>query len=143
MTATSTPSRRRRRTRKRSRVSSAPNDPGGCAIHPRCGPWCARPRWIRPTSSTRFSWSTAATCARPSRPMPGIAQLSVDQAVAEARTAWSLGVQAVILFGIPEAKDPIGLENFAPDGIVQQATRAIKDALPEMVVNTRRSPQAN
>ena len=54
--------------------------------------------------------------------MPGIAQLSVDQAVAEARTAWSLGVQAVILFGIPEVKDPIGLENFAPDGIVQRAT---------------------
>ena len=68
--------------------------------------------------------------------MPGIAQLSVDQAVAEARTAWSLGVQAVILFGIPEVKDPIGLENFAPDGIVQRATRAIKDALPEMVVVT-------
>jgi porphobilinogen synthase len=68
--------------------------------------------------------------------MPGIAQLSVDQAVDEARTAWSLGVQAVILFGIPAAKDPIGLENFAADGIVQQATRAIKEALPDMVVVT-------
>ena len=47
-----------------------------------------------------------------------------------------LGVNAVILFGIPKEKDPIGLENFAEDGIVQQAIRAIKKEIPEMVVVT-------
>ena len=47
-----------------------------------------------------------------------------------------LGVKAVILFGIPREKDPIGLENFAENGIIQQAIRAIKKAIPEMVVVT-------
>jgi porphobilinogen synthase len=68
--------------------------------------------------------------------MPGVAQLSVDQAVAEAYSAAELGVPAVLLFGIPAAKDPIGLENFAADGIVQQAVRAIKRELPDMLVIT-------
>ncbi|MEO5887121.1 MAG: porphobilinogen synthase [Anaerolineales bacterium] len=68
------------------------------------------------------------------RSMPGIYQLSVDEAVREAEAAYQLGIPAVILFGIPAEKDPIGLENFAPDGIVQQAIRAIKKEIPEMVV---------
>lgn len=68
--------------------------------------------------------------------MPGIAQLSVDQAVVEAEEAAALGVPAVILFGIPAHKAPIGLENFAPDGIVQQAIRAIKTAVPHLLVIT-------
>ena len=68
--------------------------------------------------------------------MPGIAQLSLDEAVREAETAASLGVPAVILFGIPAEKDPVGQENFAPDGIVQRAIRAIKQEIPEMVVVT-------
>jgi porphobilinogen synthase len=68
--------------------------------------------------------------------MPGIAQLSVEESVREAEAAAKLGVPAVILFGIPAEKDPIGLENFAQDGIVQQAIRAIKREIPEMVVVT-------
>lgn len=68
--------------------------------------------------------------------MPGIAQLSVDEAVREAEKAVALGVPAVILFGIPAEKDPVGLENFAADGIVQQATRAIKQAHPNLLVAT-------
>ncbi len=68
--------------------------------------------------------------------MPGIAQLSVDEAVKEAGAAHALGIPAVILFGIPAEKDPVGLENFASDGIVQQATRAIKKAYPDMLVVT-------
>lgn len=68
--------------------------------------------------------------------MPGIAQLSVDQAVVEAKEAAALGVPAVILFGLPAEKDPVGLENFAPDGIVQQAIRAIKTAVPDLLVVT-------
>ncbi len=68
--------------------------------------------------------------------MPGIFQLSVDEAVREAESAIRLGIPSVILFGIPAGKDPVGLENFAPDGIVQQAIRAIKKEIPELVVIT-------
>src|SRR5512143_1115932 len=56
------------------------------------------------------------------RSMPGVYQLSVE----EAENAVKLGVPAIILFGIPKEKDPVGQENFADDGIVQQAIRAIK-----------------
>ena len=70
------------------------------------------------------------------RSMPGIYQLSVEEAVQEAETAMKAGVHAVILFGIPKEKDPIGLENFAGNGIVQQAIRAIKKEIPEMIVVT-------
>jgi len=68
--------------------------------------------------------------------MPGVYQLSVEEAVREAESALRSGVKAVILFGIPKEKDPIGLENFAQDGIVQQAIRAVKKEIPEMVVVT-------
>jgi porphobilinogen synthase len=70
------------------------------------------------------------------RSMPGVYQLSVAEAVREAESAMGLGVNAVILFGIPQEKDPTGLENFAEDGIIQQAIRAIKKEVPEMVVVT-------
>ena len=70
------------------------------------------------------------------RSMPGVYQLSVEEAVREAEAARRSGVNAVILFGIPEEKDPVGLENFAEDGIVQQAIRIIKKEIPEMVVIT-------
>jgi porphobilinogen synthase len=70
------------------------------------------------------------------RSMPGVFQLSVDEAVREAESAAALGILSVILFGIPAEKDPLGLENFANDGIVQQAIRAIKQNIPEMVVVT-------
>src|SRR5512135_1648763 len=70
------------------------------------------------------------------RSMPGVYQLSVEESVREAEAAAKSGVNAVILFGIPAEKDPIGLENFSEDGIVQQAIRAIKKEIPEMVVVT-------
>jgi porphobilinogen synthase len=70
------------------------------------------------------------------RSMPGIAQLSVDLAVKEAEEAFNLGIPAVILFGIPKKKDPRGSEAYARSGIIQQAIRAIKDRLPELVVIT-------
>jgi porphobilinogen synthase len=60
----------------------------------------------------------------------------VDQLVDEAKAIFALGIPAVILFGIPDEKDPVGLENFAAEGIIQQATRAIKAAVPDMVVVT-------
>ncbi len=66
--------------------------------------------------------------------MPGIYQLSVDQAVTEAQEAVALGIPSIILFGIPAMKDALGSENFSDEGIVQQAIRAIKRALPELIV---------
>jgi porphobilinogen synthase len=66
--------------------------------------------------------------------MPGVCNLSVDEAVKEAREAHALGVPAVILFGLPEKKDEVATGAWADDGIVQRATQAIKDAIPELIV---------
>ena len=68
--------------------------------------------------------------------MPGISQLSINNAVEEARRAYSLGIAGVLLFGIPEEKDEAASGAFDPEGIVQLATRAIKNALPELLVVT-------
>ena len=68
--------------------------------------------------------------------MPGVAQLSVDLAVEEAREAHRLGIPAVLLFGIPRKKDLRGTEGYARTGIVQQAIRAIKGEIPDLVVIT-------
>lgn len=70
------------------------------------------------------------------RSMPGIHQWTVDLLSAEVEAIAELGIRAVILFGISQSKDPIGLENFDPQGIVQQAIRAIKGAVPELAVIT-------
>ncbi len=68
------------------------------------------------------------------RSMPGVCNLSVDEAVKEAREVKSLGVPAVILFGLPESKDEMATGAWAADGIVQQATRAIKREGPGLMV---------
>jgi len=73
---------------------------------------------------------------KPVASMPGVFQLSVDQLAGEAEELSSLGIPAVILFGLPAVKDPIGEENFAPDGIVQQSVRALNDAAPGLIVTT-------
>jgi porphobilinogen synthase len=66
--------------------------------------------------------------------MPGQFRFTVDRLPAEVEELARLGIPAVILFGIPEAKDEVASGAYAPDGIVQQAVRAIKRAVPEMVV---------
>ncbi|HJM74314.1 MAG TPA: porphobilinogen synthase [Dehalococcoidia bacterium] len=71
---------------------------------------------------------------QPIESMPGQSRLSVDQLAAEADELRSLGVRAVMLFGIPATKDPEGTEGYADDGIVQQATRALKQADPDLAV---------
>jgi porphobilinogen synthase len=68
------------------------------------------------------------------RSMPGVFNLSVDEAVQEAQQANSLGVPAVILFGLPEKKDELATGAWAEDGIVQQAARAIKSEVPKLVI---------
>jgi porphobilinogen synthase len=73
---------------------------------------------------------------RPVSSMPGVDQLSVDQLAGEARELRALGVKAVILFGIPSAKDAHGAESYADDGVVQQAIAALKTANGELVVMT-------
>ena len=66
--------------------------------------------------------------------MPGVFNISVDQAVKEAAEAKSLGVPAVILFGLPEKKDEVATGAWAEDGIVQRATRAIKREVKDVIV---------
>lgn len=74
--------------------------------------------------------------AEPISSMPGVAQLSVDRAIREAQEVNSLGISAVILFGVPKHKDIFGSEAYAADGIVQQAIYAIKEKVPELLVIT-------
>jgi porphobilinogen synthase len=66
--------------------------------------------------------------------MPGIARLSVDAAVRECRELDTAGVKAVLLFGIPDFKDAVASSNYDPNGVVQRAASAIKEALPHMLV---------
>lgn len=68
--------------------------------------------------------------------MPGVFRLSPDLAVEEAVEAYSLGIPAVILFGIPDYKDDVGSSGWQDDGPVQAAIRGIKQAVPELVVLT-------
>ncbi|MGH9659619.1 MAG: porphobilinogen synthase, partial [Bryobacteraceae bacterium] len=68
--------------------------------------------------------------------MPGNFQLSVDELVRECGEARSLGLGGVILFGLPETKDETASGAYAEDGIVQRAVRAVKSALPDLIVVT-------
>jgi porphobilinogen synthase len=68
--------------------------------------------------------------------MPGVFQLSINHAVAEAKRAHELGIPGVLLFGVPDEKDEAASAAYDPEGIVQLATRAIKDAVPDLVVIT-------
>lgn len=85
-----------------------------------------QPLFVRPGKNVR----------RPIPSMPGVCQLSIDQAVAEARAVNRLGIRSVILFGVPDKKDPVGSDASDPDGIVQRAVRAIKNACPDLLVVT-------
>jgi porphobilinogen synthase len=73
---------------------------------------------------------------KPVESMPGVAQMSVDNIVAEARETWEAGVPAVILFGIPDRKDALGSEAWNDSGEVQRAIREIKERVPGMAVIT-------
>lgn len=82
------------------------------------------PLFVRPGSDLQ----------QPIRSMPGQFQWSVDRLPAHAREIAALGIPAVILFGIPETKDPRGSDNYNDDGIVPRAIRAIKEAVPDLMV---------
>ncbi|MBF0557493.1 MAG: porphobilinogen synthase [Nitrospirae bacterium] len=68
--------------------------------------------------------------------MPGCYQESVDVIVGSAKEVYSLGIPAILLFGIPETKDELGTSAYDEKGVVQDAIRAIKDAVPELYVIT-------
>lgn len=68
--------------------------------------------------------------------MPGVSQMSVDEAVIEARAAWNDGIPAVLLFGLPPRKDEIGSGAYDTNGPVQEAVRAIRRDVPQIVAIT-------
>jgi porphobilinogen synthase len=68
--------------------------------------------------------------------MPGQFQLSIDELAKEAKDVAGMGIPAILLFGIPAEKDPRGSEAYAEDGIIQQAIRAVKDTVPDLLVVT-------
>ena len=68
--------------------------------------------------------------------MPGQFQLSIDNVVKLAKTTHDLGIPGIILFGLPDKKDPLGTGAYAKNGIVQQAVKAVKDSQPDLAVIT-------
>ena len=68
--------------------------------------------------------------------MPGQCRLSVDNVVKKAAEVYAAGVPAIILFGVPDKKDPLGSQAYDPNGIVQVAVQAVKDKLPDLAVIT-------
>jgi porphobilinogen synthase len=68
--------------------------------------------------------------------LPGCFHFSVDEVAREAEAVEKLGIGGVILFGLPSAKDPVGSEGYADDGVVQQAVRAIRAACRDLIVMT-------
>ncbi|MBI2460185.1 MAG: porphobilinogen synthase [Candidatus Rokubacteria bacterium] len=72
----------------------------------------------------------------PIAPMPGVFRFSIDELVKEIKDAAGMGIPAILLFGVPASKDPRGSEAYADDGIVQQAVRAVKERIPDLLVIT-------
>ncbi len=72
----------------------------------------------------------------PVKSMPGVYQLSIDELVKECKEVSALGIPAIILFGIPEHKDEVGSGAYDPNGIIQQAVRAIKSEINDLLVIT-------
>jgi porphobilinogen synthase len=68
--------------------------------------------------------------------MPGVDQTSVDELLRDAEEALRLGIPGVLLFGIPETKDAFGTSGYDDQGVIQNAVRALKDELPELLVIT-------
>ena len=68
--------------------------------------------------------------------MPGHYQLSTENLVKTAQEAFHLGIPAIILFGLPDKKDPLGTQAYAKKGIVQRAVREVKNKLPDLMVIT-------
>lgn len=72
----------------------------------------------------------------PIQSMPGHYQLSIDNLVKTANNAYKLGIPAIMLFGVPDKKDPLATSAYAKNGIVQKAIKTLKNKIPELVVIT-------
>ncbi|MBQ7589640.1 MAG: porphobilinogen synthase [Verrucomicrobia bacterium] len=72
----------------------------------------------------------------PVNSMPGVFQLSIDELLAETRSAWETGVRAILLFGIPDHKDEKGSSAYDPEGITQRAVRALRKEFPDLIIIT-------
>ncbi len=110
----------------------------------------ARPRRLRQTAAIRalaretaldpgdliypLFFSAAISEPRPVTTMPGVSQLPVSAAAAEAREAMALGLGGVLLFGLPKTKDAAGSSAYDPDGPVPRAVAAMKEAAPDLLV---------
>tara|TARA_B100001750_G_C15522312_1_gene612993 strand:+ start:6057 stop:7040 length:984 start_codon:yes stop_codon:yes gene_type:complete len=68
--------------------------------------------------------------------MPGISRVSIDNLGAEVHKAYDLGIQAILLFGIPESKDSLGSDSYNPNGIIQLAIKEIRQNLPDILIIT-------
>jgi porphobilinogen synthase len=66
--------------------------------------------------------------------MPGVFNLSIDETTKEVAAAYDAGVRSIILFGLPETKDPVASGAYAEDGIVQRAIRAVRQSTPQMLI---------
>jgi porphobilinogen synthase len=77
-----------------------------------------------------------ARVTNPISSMPGIAQLSIDRTVEECKAIRDLGIPGVILFGIPDHKDPVGSDAYDDNGIIQRALRALKEQVPGLLLIT-------
>jgi len=66
--------------------------------------------------------------------MPGVFNLSIDETTKEVAAAYDAGVRSIILFGLPETKDPVASGAYAEDGIVQSAIRAVRQSTPQMII---------
>ena len=84
------------------------------------------PLFVRPGKGVR----------NPIASMPNCYQLSIDELIKEAKEVDTLGIPGIILFGIPEKKDEVGSEAYVADGIIQTAVKALKDAVPDLIIVT-------
>ena len=115
-----------------SATPASPPAPHGGA----CARWCAKRGCRRTTFSIRCSCAAAKASGAKSASMPGVFQLSVDEAVKEAAAAKAEGVPGVLLFGLPDTKDVAGSAAYDPEAPVQSAVRALKREVPDLLVVT-------
>ena len=100
----------------------------------RCAPLSVKPDSALKASFILCSFVRAKESAKKSASMPGVFNLSIDEAVKECAEVKSLGIPGVILFGLPETKDEIATGAWADDGVVQRAARAIKREVPDLLL---------
>ena len=106
----------------------------GCGFLKIYGGWCRKIISVPQILSIPCLFHHGVDVKNPIASMPGQFQFSVDKLADEIRSIRDLGIPAVILFGIPEHKDPCGTDNYSTDGVIARAIQEIKHVAPEIVV---------